>query len=406
MAFLSRRIWIILLLGFASGLPLALTSSTLSAWYAESNISIMGIGFLGLVGQPYVYKFLWAPLVDRYDPLKIGRRRSWMALTQVGLILALLAMGEVSPIHHPFLLAMLAFLTALFSATQDIAISAYLTEAPTPSERGLASSFYMSSYRIALIVAGAVALIIAQYYGWRITYCSMGILMLIGLVATFFTPEPSLENTTHPATLKMAFIEPLREFFKRFGWRLALFILFLMIFYKLTDAFALSLSSVFFLRTLHYSLVEVGLVNKVFGAIAVILGSLSAGFWMKRMPLFTALVTFGLIQSAANLIFIWLYYSPHSIWNLGTAVFIDNFCSGMGSTAFLAWVISLCHKEFAGTQFALLSALTAIGRVYIGPVAAWVVLAWGWPFFFWIAIVIGCLGAASLLLIRKRIQNA
>jgi PAT family beta-lactamase induction signal transducer AmpG len=163
--FPSRRIWIILLLGFASGLPLALTSSTLTAWYTQANISLMSIGMLSLVGQPYVYKFFWAPLVDRYDPLKIGRRRSWMLITQIGLFFCLLLMSQINPALHPIGLAGLAFLTAIFSATQDIAISAYLTEAPESHERGLASSFYMSSYRIALMVAGAGALIIAQYYG-------------------------------------------------------------------------------------------------------------------------------------------------------------------------------------------------------------------------------------------------
>ena len=400
----ARKIWIILLLGFASGLPLALISSTLTAWYTEANISLMSIGLLSLVGQPYVYKFFWAPLVDRYDPLKIGRRRSWMLISQIGVICSLFLMSQLHPASHPLGLAMLAFCTAIFSATQDIAISAYLAEAPTSSERGLASSFYMSSYRIALIVAGAGALILAQYYGWKITYLSMTLLMGTGLVATFYTPEPT-PTARAPITLRHSFIEPLHEFFQRFGTRFAVLILIIMVIYKLTDAFALSLSSVFLLRTLHYSLVDVGLINKAFGTVAVIAGSLSAGMWMRRISLFKALVIFGLLQACANIVFIWLFYATHTINHLAIAICIDNFCSGLGNTAFLALIISLCAKEYAGTQFALLSAFTAIGRVYIGPIAAWVVMTHGWPVFFWISILIGLIGVLSLLMIRDHIKD-
>ena len=364
----------------------------------------MSIGFLSLVGQPYVYKFFWAPLVDRYDPLKMGRRRSWMLLSQIGLIITMLLMSHANPVEHPFGLALLAFLTAIFSSTQDIAISAYLTEAPDIHERGLASSFYMSSYRIAIIISGAGALIIAEYYGWKISYISMACLMILGIVSTFLTPEPVRETTLPHKTLRSSFIDPLREFLHRFGTWTALLILGIMVIYKLTDAFALSLITVFLLRVLHYSLVSLGLVNKVFGTFAVISGSLTAGICMKRMPLFTALVIFGLLQTFANLIFIWLFYSAHTVTDLGIAVFIDNFFSGMGNTAFLALVISLCVKEFAGTQFAILSAFSSVGRVYVGPIAAWIIECYGWPIFFWISILIGLVGVASLFTIRKRIR--
>ncbi len=398
---LPRKIWVILLLGFSSGLPLALTTSTLSAWYTEAGLSLMSLGMLNLVGQPYIYKFIWAPLIDRYDPLKIGRRKSWMLLTQIGLLISLIIMSTLNPSVHPIGLAVLACLVALFSATQDIAISAYLVEAADESERGLASGFYQGGYRIACIVAGALALVLAQYYGWRITYISMGALMVVGFLATALTPEPA--TTIHPPrSLKMAIIEPFHEFLHRFGWKLALLILLVLMLYKLTDAFALALNTVFYLRELHYSLSALGLVNKIFGTIASLLGILLAAFWMKRIPLFTALVLFGLIQAFGNLAFIWLYFGIHSVLNMGITVFIDNFASGMGSTAFLAFILSLCNKSFAGTQLALLSAISAMGRVYVGPAAAWVIDCWGWANFYWVSIAIGLVGVASLYTLRRR----
>jgi PAT family beta-lactamase induction signal transducer AmpG len=190
----------------------------------------------------------------------------------------------------------------------------------------------------------------------------------------------------------------------QYGWKVFLVILVLAFLYKLTDAFALSLSSVFFLRILDYTLVQVGVVNKLVGIIAGILGGLLAGLAMTKMRLFTALVIFGLIQAFANLIFVWLYLGPHTVAHLGVAVFIDNFASGLGSTAFLAWLISLCNKEFAATQYALLSAITALGRVYMGPAAAWTVDSLGWVMFFIIAVAIGVIATALLLVIRKQMD--
>lgn len=397
---LPRKIWVVLLLGFSSGLPLALTTSTLSAWYTEAGLSLMSLGLLNLVGQPYIYKFIWAPLIDRYDPLKIGRRKSWMLLTQMGLLISLIVMGALNPSTHPISLALLACLVAFFSATQDIAISAYLVEAADESERGLASGFYQGGYRIACIVAGALALVLAQYYGWHITYLSMGALMGIGFLATALTPEPT--KAVHPPrSLKIAIIEPFREFLQRFGWKMAVLILIVLMLYKLTDAFALALNTVFYLRELHYSLSALGLVNKIFGTIASLLGIFVAAFWMKRIRLFTALVLFGLIQTFGNLTFLWLYFGAHSILNMGITVVIDNFASGMGSTAFLAFIISLCAKEFAGTQLALLSAIASLGRVYVGPAAAWVIDCWGWPIFYWVSIALGLVGVASLYMLRS-----
>lgn len=396
---MPRRIFILLFLGFASGLPLALTTSTLSAWYTETGMSLASIGLLSLVGQPYVYKFLWAPLADRFDLFGLGRRRSWMIATQIPLGLLLFAMSRLNPPDHPLLLAFLAFLVALFSATQDIPISGYLTEAPLPHERGLAASFYNTSYRIAVIFASAVALIMAQYYGWHLTYMTMGITMVLFVVASLFTPEPKVKKP--PVNFRNVFIEPFSELATRFGMKTLILILFIAIIYKLTDAFALSLSSYFFLHTLQYSLVDMGTANKLFGTIFSILGGLAAGMVMYRLKLFQALVWFGIIQALANLVFVWLYLSNHTYINFAIAIGVDNFASGLGTTAFLALLMGFCHKEFAGTQFALLSAIASFGRVYMGPVAAMVAEKAGWVWFFVISTLIGLFAVGMLFCVKK-----
>lgn len=394
-----RNIFILLFLGFASGLPIALTTSTLSAWYTETGMSLSSIGLLTLVGQPYVYKFLWAPLADRFDLFGIGRRRSWMIATQIPLGILLFAMSRLNPPDHPVLLAALAFLVALFSATQDIPISGYLTEAPLPNERGMAASFYNTSYRVAVIFASAVALIMAQYFGWHLTYATMAFTMLLFIIASILTPEP--EANKPPLTFRDVFIEPFYELFERFGAKTLILILVIAILYKMTDAFALSLSSYFFLHTLQYSLVDMGTANKLFGTIFGILGTLTAGAIMCRLRLFPALIWFGIIQALANIVFIWLYLSSHTYANFAIAICVDSFASGLGTTAFLALLMGLCNKEFAGTQFALLSAIAAFGRVYLGPAASWVADHLGWVSFFSIAIGIGFIAVAMLFLIKK-----
>lgn len=401
---LPRRIFILLFLGFASGLPIALTTSTLSAWYTETGASLSSIGFLSLIGQPYIYKFLWAPLLDHFDILKMGRRRSWMILTQIILGGLLFIMSFLNPQQHGLLLACMAVLVAVFSSTQDIAISGYLTEAPRSNERGMAVSFYITSYRLAMIFSSAVALIIAQYFGWHLSYMSMGIVMVLFVIASILTPEPPL--TSDKLSFRQTFTEPFKEMIARLGLKTFIIVIIILICYKMTDAFALSLSSIFFLRELHYSLAEMGMINKVFGTLAGLLGGLTAGILLQKIRLFPALVFFGIVQAFGNAIFIWLYLGNHTLTHFAVAVFIDNFASGLASTAFVAFMIGLCNKKFSGTQFALLSALTEFGRVYLGPVAALTVGTMGWVNFFLLAILVGLVAVCMLYPIKKLISNS
>ncbi len=402
---IPRRLWIIIFQGFASGLPVALVSSTLTAWYTTCGISMMSIGLLSLLGQPYIYKFLWAPLLDRFDPLGLGRRRSWMLLTQILITLCLAWMAMLTPVHNSFLLPALAFFTAFFSATQDIAISAYFTEAAGAHNRGLAAGFMTIGYRIALIMTTGMALVMAQYWGWRNTYLLLSGLMLLGVITTWFTPRLSYHET-HTHTLQATFIDPFKELYQRLGLRHLLVVIAVLITYKLADGLSLALNSVFLLRTLHFSLAAVGFINKIFGFAAVLLGSLLGGLWMRRLSLFQALLLFGILQTLANFSFIWLYYSGHNLHVFALAVFIDNFCNGLGNIAFLALIMSLCHKEFTGTQYALLSAFMAVGRVYLGPAAALLVEHLGWVYYYLLTVVVGFGALVFLPFIPIVLQNA
>jgi PAT family beta-lactamase induction signal transducer AmpG len=374
----TYRLSIILLLGFSSGLPLALTGSTLQAWFTVSGVSIVTIGLLSLVGQPYVYKFLWAPLFDRYTPPFLGRRRGWLLITQLGLVLSIIIMALGNPKSNPYLLAAFALLTAFLSASQDIAIDAYRTDILTAPERGLGSALYTGGYRIAMMVSGGLALILADYVGWRVTYFVMAALMSIGIFANFFGKSPSVEAKP-PQNFSAALVDPLREFFSRDkAWLLLLII----VFYKLGDAMSVSLTTPFLIRYLGFSLTAVGAIYKGVGLAATLLGVFIGGIIMLRLSLIRSLILFGLLQAVAIFMFVVLALVGKSYPILMITVFIDNFCNGMGTTALVAYLMNLCNPSYTATQFALLSAIASIGRVFIGPIAGILLEHISWVSFF------------------------
>ncbi|NLC36230.1 MAG: MFS transporter, partial [Alcaligenaceae bacterium] len=273
----------LLVLGFASGLPLALTGGTLQAWATLDGVSLQNIGFLTLIGSAYTLKFLWAPLVDRYSFPFLGRRRSWIFLTQLMLAACIAAMGFYSPGTHLLPLALLAVLVAFLSATQDIAFDAYSTDVLRSEERAAGAAIKVLGYRLAMIVSGGLALVLAdQWFGWGNTYFLMGAFMAVCSLATVLAPEPEVV-TAAPRSLAVAVVEPLAEFFRRRG---AITILLLIVLYKLGDAFAGALSTTFLLRGAGFTGTEVGAVNKVFGLAATIVGALAGGTIMARMGLY------------------------------------------------------------------------------------------------------------------------
>lgn len=392
---------ILLILGFASGLPLALTSGTLQAWMTVENVDLKTIGFFSLVGQAYVFKFLWSPMMDRYTPPFLGRRRGWLLTTQILLLVAIAAMGFLEPTSQLRWMAALAVIIAFCSASQDIVFDAWKTDVLPPEERGTGAAISVLGYRLAMLVSGGLALWLAdQWLGWQAMYWLMAALMVPCIIATLFAPEPD-DVIPAPKTLEQAVAEPLRDFFGRNN---AWLILLLIVLYKLGDAFAMSLTTTFLIRGVGFDAGEVGVVNKTLGLFATIVGALYGGVLMQRLSLFRSLLIFGLLQGASNAGYWLLSITDKNILSMGSAVFFENLCGGMGTSAFVALLMTLCNKSFSATQFALLSALSAVGRVYVGPIAGWFVEAHGWPTFYLFSVFAAIPGLLLLLLCRQTLE--
>ncbi|CCG86412.1 muropeptide MFS transporter AmpG [Erwinia piriflorinigrans] len=401
--FTRRNSALLLLLGFASGLPLALTSGTLQAWMAVENIDIKTIGFFSLVGQAYVFKFLWSPLMDRYTLPFLGRRRGWLLLTQILLTVGIALMGFMQPSHDLTLLAALAVLIAFCSASQDIVFDAWKTDVLSATERGGGAAISVLGYRLAMLVSGGLALWLAdRFLGWQAIWWLMAAMMLPGIIATLLAKEPDT-TIERPRSLEDAVVAPLRDFFSRNN---AWLILSLIVLYKLGDAFAASLTTIFLIRGVGFDAGDVGLVNKTLGLVATIVGALAGGVLMQRLSLFRALMLFGILQAVSNLGYWILSITDKNLYNMAAAVTVENLCGGMGTAAFVALLMTLCNRSFSATQFALLSALSAVGRVYVGPVAGWFVESWGWPTFYAFTVVAALPGLLLLAGCKSTLEYA
>ena len=399
--FRSRRVAIVFLLGFASGLPLALTGGTLQAWMTVSGVDIVTIGIFTLVGIPYTWKFLWAPFMDRYVPPFLGRRRGWIVVMQLMLMLAIAVMGSLNPAAAPWALAGLAIVAAFASSSQDIVIDAYRTELLKPVERGMGAAASVLGYRLAMLTSGALALIMADQIGWNATYYLMAGLMGLTVLATLWGPEPDVA-VQPPKTLTEAVVEPFNEFFSRRG---AWLLLLLIVLYKLGDAFAGSLTTAFLIRGVDFTPTEVGAINKGMGLIATLVGVVIGGGLMIRLGLFRSLMVFGILQALSNLSFMWLAAAGKNYWLMAMAVGVENLAGGMGTAAFVALLMSLCNPRFTASQYALLSALAAVGRVYVGPASGYLVEAVDWVAFFGFTFVIALPGLILLWGMRGNIKN-
>jgi len=395
----NRRIGAVALLGFASGLPLALTGGTLQAWMAVEGVDLQTIGIFSLVGLPYALKFFWAPLLDRYALPFLGRRRGWILGTQFILMGLIFLLGLTSPKNTPWLVALLALLLTFTSASQDIVIDAYRTDVLREKERGLGAAVSVTGYRIAMLVSGALALILAGPLGWRLTYLLMAGLMLIGTMATFLGPEPE-EAVRPPQSLKEAISGPLTEFFGRpAAWAfLALIIL-----YKIGDAFAGSLTTAFLIRGPGFSIGEVGVINKGLGLMATILGALFGGVMLARLGLYRSLMAFGVLQAISNLSFMALAYVGKVYSMMVVAVAFENLSGGMGTAAFVAFLMTLCDHRYTATQFALLSALASLGRIFVGPPSGYLSQEVGWVIFFFITFLAALPGLVLLYGMRRHV---
>jgi PAT family beta-lactamase induction signal transducer AmpG len=379
----NRRIGIMLPLGFASGLPLALTAGTLQAWLTVVGLDLKTIGIFTLVGLPYTLKFLWAPLMDRLVPPWLGRRRGWMLVMQLCVAVGLAAMALTGPGRHPEILGILALVVAFLSASLDIVLDAYRTDVLLRPERGFGAALWVNGYRCALLLASAGALLLADHIGWQNTYLLLAALMAAGVITIFVSPEPPKPSAT-PASLAEAIGGPLKEFFARPG---VVGLLALIVLYKVGDAVAASLQTAFLIGGMGFSVSEVGYV-KGLGIGATLIGALVGGVAMAKLGMVRSLLLFGLLQAVSNLGFMWLAWMGKSYAVLTTSILVENVTGGMGTVAFVALIMTLCDHRYTATQFALLSSLEALGRVFSGRPSAELVEMVGWAqFFFWSFVV-------------------
>jgi len=399
--FTERRIAVTLLLGFSSGLPLALSGGTLQAWFAKSNVSLKEIGFVGLAALPYTFKFLWAPLMDRWVPPILGRRRGWILFSQAFLCAAIASMVFFTPDSHPQALFLLACLVAFFSASQDIVVDAYRTDMLRPEERPMGAAMAINGYRIAMLVSGGMALVIADIWGWKAAYLTMAGLMGAGMIVTLIGPNPA-EEVVPPKRIWDCTVLPLLDFLKR---PQAIWILLFIVFYKLGDAFAGAMSQTFLIREIKMTLSEIGVMAKFSGFFGTIFGTTAGAFLVIKMGWFRSLFCFGILQAISNLVYMVLMWTGPDYVVAASAIFMENFCGGMGAAAFTGLIMDLCNSRFSAFQYALLSSLSAVGRVIVGPMAGVIAHDYGWNAYFFASIVLSIPGLLLLMVIKKCLTN-
>ncbi len=364
-------------MGFASGLPLLLTKSTLQAWMTDARVNLTVIGFFALVAIPYSFKFAWAPLFDRYVPPFWGRRRGWMLLTQLGLMLSIAGLACTSPHDNAWIVALLAVVVAFCSASQDILVDAYRRESLPDEELGLGSTLYVLGYRVAMLASGGLALYLADHVSWQAVYLLMAGMVSVGLLTTLLCTEPEVE-VSPPTSMLQAFLHPLVEFFQRPG---ALLILLFILFYKLGDTMAGGLTPNFYMG-IGYSKTEIAAIAKTFGFFSAIAGGLTGGVIMLRIGMNRALWIFGVLQAVVILLFAVLANIPHQNVFLATVIFSEDFAMGMATSAFTAYIASQTNKSHTAMQYALLTSLMGVPRTIISAPMGIVAAHLGWTQYF------------------------
>lgn len=372
----------LLFLGFSSGLPFYLTSKTpIQAWLTKEGVSLSAIGAFSLVALPYSLKFLWSPLLDRYVPPFLGRRRGWLVLTQVALLGAIAAMALQKPEQGLQYLAITAIVVAFLSASQDISVDAYRTDVLEEPERGAGASMFLLGYRIAVLITSSLTLFLAGFMPWQAVYLLMSLLMLVGLVSSIFAPEPILRDRP-PASLYDAVTLPFIEFFQRNGSLQAVLVLLFIVIYKLGDSLLKNVATPFLLaKGLNFTEPELAFPNAL-GIFAVIVGTLAGGALMTKIGINRSLWIFAILQAIGNLAYFALAVVGKNYPLMVAAINIENFCAGLESAAFVAFLMSLCNPAFSATQYALLSSLQAFSRdILTAPAGVWAE-ATGWSLFF------------------------
>ncbi len=388
----SRRMLVALIMGFSAGLPLLLTIGVLQAWMKDAGVDLTVIGLMNLVQIPYTWKFLWAPLLDRYAIPFLGRRRGWLMMAQLALIASIIGLGLSNPRDNFGLMALMACLVAFFSATQDIVIDAYRREDLPDEELGLGSSLYIYGYRLGMLLAGGGGLIMADHMPFSQVYGIMALCLLPCLITTWLTPEPPAVEGT-PTTLKEAVVAPLVEYLQRPE---ALWMLSFILFYKIGDSMASAISTPFYLD-IGFSKSEVGTVVKLFGFWATIAGAGIGGITILRLGISRCLWIFGILQALSTACFAILARVGEHLPTLAGVIAFENLSSGMGTSAFVAFMASITNKKFTATQYALLSSLMGIPRVFASAPTGFMAKAMGWEGFFIFCTLIALPGLLMLM---------
>jgi len=395
-ALFNRRMLICIFTGFTSGLPLYLIYQLIPVWLRTEGVDLKSIGLFALVGFPYTWKFLWSPLMDRYTPRFLGRRRGWMLSTQVLLMFSIALLGFFDPKVSIWLIAYLAAAVAFFSASQDIVIDAYRRELLPDDELGMGNTIHVNAYRISGFVPGALGLILADHVPWQIVFFVMAGFMLIGVGMTLMIQEAA-DTELPPRTLQDAVVAPFKEFIGRKGWRSAVEILGFMFLYKLGDSMATALSSPFYLD-LGFSMTEIGLIAKNAAMWPMIIGGFLGGALMVRIGINRGLWVFGLVQIVTILGFAALSeIGPNKI-ALAIVISLEYLGVGLGTTAFVAFIARSTHKSYTATQIALFTSLTGLPRTFANATTGFIVEATGWTNFFFICTALAVPG--MLLLFR------
>ena len=396
----TRRMLICVFTGFSSGLPLYLLFNLLPAWLRSEHVDLKTIGLFALIQFPYTWKFLWSPLLDRYVLPLLGRRRGWMLITQVGLLLVIASMGAFSPQSDLRTIAYIATLLAFLSATQDIVLDAYRRELLTESELGLGNSVHVNAYRIAGLVPGSLALVLADVLPWSTVFIVTALFMLPGVAMTLVVREPS--GAVPPKTLRDAIVEPFREFITRQGPKSALLIVTFLFFYKLGDSMCTALATPFYMD-MGFSKMQIGLVAKNAGLWPAVIGGLLGGLWMVKIGINRALWLFGVVQVVSILGFYWLASGGHhaeitsvELTQLALVIGIEALGVGLGTAAFVAFIARTTHPAYTATQFALFTSLAAIPRTFANAATGWLVESIGWSGFFLLCTLLALPGMLLL----------
>ncbi|MEM5498929.1 AmpG family muropeptide MFS transporter [Paraglaciecola mesophila] len=394
-ALLNKRMLICICTGFSSGLPLYLLIQFVPAWLRSADIDLSTIGLINLVLFPYTWKFIWSPVMDRFVVPMLGRRRGWMFITQVGLIVLMGLLSLYDPATEISQIIIIVAAIAFFSASQDIVIDAYRRELLPDDELGAGNGFYAQAYRISSFVPGSLAMILAGFYPWSVAHLSIAAFMLVGLVTTLMINETSKAGE-EPQTLRSAVVEPFVEFFQRQGWQQAVLILLFIMFYKLGDSMATALETPFFLD-MGFSTVEIGSIAKIAKTIGATAGTILGGIAMIKLGINRSLWVFGVFQLISILGYVMLSMVGYNHLVLAIASGFEYFGVGLGSVALIAFMAKSTNRHFTATQFALFSSIAAVPRTFVSATTGYVIEAVGYTQFFIICFVCAIPGMLMLL---------